>query len=120
MAGKRAIEENAAVVSFGHTHEAGVETLPNGSVYINSGTWNWKASFVGAGKETWRDLFTHPERFTNDRSLSYVRIDYDHQGKPEGSLHNWRETASSGPFLAGTIAALVAWIKGFLQQVRGG
>ena len=55
-------------------------------MYINSGTWTWRADFSGAGKETWKDLFEHPERFTDDRLLSYVRIDYDEAGEPHGQL----------------------------------
>jgi hypothetical protein len=31
-------------------------------------------------------LFDHPERFTNDRRLSYVRINYDEAGEPTGEL----------------------------------
>ena len=86
MAVKRAAEEGARLVVFGHTHDAGVELLPGGAVYINSGTWTWRGDFTGAGKRTWRDLFEHPERFTGDRQLSYVRVDYDAQGQPVGRL----------------------------------
>ena len=86
MAKLRALEEGASLVTFGHTHDASVEPLPDGGVYINSGTWTWRTDFSGAGKETWRDLFEHPERFTDDRLLSYVRIDYDEAGHPSGQL----------------------------------
>jgi UDP-2,3-diacylglucosamine pyrophosphatase LpxH len=86
IAAKRADEEGVKLVTFGHTHDAGVETLPEGAVYINSGTWTWRADFSGAGKETWRDLFEHPERFTADCQRSYVRIDYDDAGQPIGRL----------------------------------
>jgi UDP-2,3-diacylglucosamine pyrophosphatase LpxH len=92
----RAQEEGVKLVTFGHTHDAGVEQLKGdthinsgtwkGGTYINSGTWTWRADFTGAGKETWRDLFRHPERFTDDRLLSYVRIDYDDAGQPTGQL----------------------------------
>jgi UDP-2,3-diacylglucosamine pyrophosphatase LpxH len=85
-ASQRAAAEGVRLVTFGHTHDAGVEPLPNGAVYINSGTWTWHADFGGEGKETWRDLFTHPERFTNDRLLTYLRIDYDDAGQPAGKL----------------------------------
>jgi hypothetical protein len=83
---QRAAEEGVKLVTFGHTHDAGVEDLPGGGVYINSGTWTWQADFSGAGKETWRDLFEHPERFTGDRVLNYVRIDYGRDGQPYGRL----------------------------------
>jgi hypothetical protein len=86
----RAAEEGVKVVSFGHTHDAGLEPLPDGGAYINSGTWTWRADFSGAGKETWKDLFEHPERFTQDRLLSYVRIDYDDQGQPVGRLDAYK------------------------------
>jgi UDP-2,3-diacylglucosamine pyrophosphatase LpxH len=86
MAKLRALEEGARLVTFGHTHDASVEPLPDGGVYINSGTWTWRADFSGAGKEMWRHLFEHPERFTDDRLLSYVRIDYDEAGQPSGQL----------------------------------
>jgi hypothetical protein len=86
MAVKRAAEEGVKLVIFGHTHDAGVELLPGGGLYINSGTWTWRGDFTGAGKKTWRDLFEHPERFTGDRLLSYVRVDYDSQGEPVGQL----------------------------------
>ena len=85
-AAKKAKEERAKVVIFGHTHEANPESLPDGGVYINSGTWTWRADLGGEGKETWRELFRHPERFTNDRRLSYVRINYDDAGEPQGEL----------------------------------
>ncbi len=86
IASKRAIEEDVKLVTFGHTHEPGIEDLPGGGVYINSGTWTWRGDFTGAGKEDWQDLFEHPERFTGDRELHYVRIDYDEAGQPQGQL----------------------------------
>jgi hypothetical protein len=85
IAAARAVEEGAKLVTFGHTHDASAEELPNGEVYINSGTWTWRADLGGEGKETWRDLFEHPERFTEDRLLSYVRIDYEGE-EPRGRL----------------------------------
>jgi UDP-2,3-diacylglucosamine pyrophosphatase LpxH len=85
-AARCAAQERASLVTFGHTHDAGVEALPDGGNYINSGTWTWRADFGGEGKEAWRDLFFHPERFTDDRKLSYVRIDYDRDGQPTGQL----------------------------------
>jgi UDP-2,3-diacylglucosamine pyrophosphatase LpxH len=86
IAVKRAKEEKVKLVTFGHTHGAGLEPLPDGGTYINSGTWTWCADLGGEGKETWRELFDHPERFTNDRRLSYVRINYDQAGEPTGEL----------------------------------
>ncbi len=89
IASARAVEEGAKLVTFGHTHDASCEELPDGGVYINSGTWTWRADMGGAGKETWRDLFEHPERFTDDRLLSYVRIDYEGE-EPKGRLLSYQ------------------------------
>jgi UDP-2,3-diacylglucosamine pyrophosphatase LpxH len=89
IAAIRAVEEGAKLVTFGHTHDASCEPLPDGGVYINSGTWTWRADFGAEGKETWRDLFAHPERFTDDRLLSYVRIDYEGD-EPRGQLLSYQ------------------------------
>lgn len=96
MAGARAAEEGVKLVTFGHTHDAGVEELPGGGTYINSGTWTWRADFGSSGEQAWKDLFAHPERFTGDRVLSYVRIDYDEEGQPSGRLLNY-EPGAEGP-----------------------
>jgi UDP-2,3-diacylglucosamine pyrophosphatase LpxH len=82
----RALEERVKLVTFGHTHEAGEEPFPEDGLYINSGTWTWTADFSAAGDQTWLDLFDHPERFTDSRKRSYVRIDYDEEGQPSGRL----------------------------------
>jgi len=94
IAARRAAEEGVKLVTFGHTHDASVEPLPEGGAYINSGTWTWRADFTGAGKETWRDLFEHPERFTADCQRSYVRIDYDDAGQPTGRLLTYQPPPS--------------------------
>jgi UDP-2,3-diacylglucosamine pyrophosphatase LpxH len=96
MAAARAAEEQVKLVTFGHTHDAAVEELPGGGTYINSGTWTWRADFGSSGKQTWKDLFAHPERFTDDRVLSYVRIDYDEEWQPSGRLLNY-EPGADGP-----------------------
>jgi UDP-2,3-diacylglucosamine pyrophosphatase LpxH len=79
-----AVESGAKVVLFGHTHEPGIETLPSGATYINTGTWTWSGDFSQAGKNTWRELFKHPDKFANDRTLTFARIDYDATGQPTG------------------------------------
>ena len=96
MAAARAAEEKVKVVTFGHTHDARVEELPGGGTYINSGTWTWRADFGSSDEQTWKNLFAHPERFTDDRVLSYVRIDYDAEGQPSGRLLNY-EPGAEGP-----------------------
>jgi hypothetical protein len=93
----RAAEEGARLVVFGHTHDASVEPLPNDGLYINSGTWTWRADFSGAGEKTWRDLFRHPERYTDDRLFSYVRVDYDEDGQPLGQLLAYDPSAAPEP-----------------------
>jgi UDP-2,3-diacylglucosamine pyrophosphatase LpxH len=94
---QRAVEEGVKLVTFGHTHDSSVEELPGSGVYINSGTWTWRADFSGAGKETWQDVFEHPERFTNDRLLNYVRIDYDDAGQPAGRLMTYEPGSTPEP-----------------------
>lgn len=86
---RRAMEEDVQFITFGHTHEAGEELLPGGGVYVNSGTWTWKGDFGGEGADMWRKLFEDPDSFTGDRRLSYVRVDYDEEGRPEGHLHEF-------------------------------
>jgi UDP-2,3-diacylglucosamine pyrophosphatase LpxH len=126
IAAKRAIEEGVRLVTFGHTHDASVEDLPGGGVYINSGTWTWRADFSGAGKETWKDLFEHPERFTDDRLLSYVRIDYDAQGQPAGRLLAYRPGEEPPPPPSPLPASpslwkrILAWLQELWNSITGG
>jgi hypothetical protein len=89
-----AVESGATVVLFGHTHEPGTEILPCGATYINTGTWTWSGDFTGAGAKTWCELFKHPESFTNDRTLSFARIDYDNAGRPVGRCDVYRPPAT--------------------------
>ena len=89
-------QTGSRVVVFGHTHEAVAERTADPAVtYFNSGTWTWHANFGTVGKETWRELFEHPDRFTEDRRLSYVRIDYDADDRPTGRLLEYRPTRHS-------------------------
>ncbi|MGD2205795.1 MAG: hypothetical protein PVH17_03355 [Anaerolineae bacterium] len=122
MAHLRALEEGASLVSFGHTHEPGGEELPNGATYVNSGTWTWRGDFTGAGKETWKDLFEHPERFTDDRELHYVRIDYDEDDRPVGRLltHQPGETPPPSPVDEPTLwDRLLGWLRGLWTSISG-
>jgi hypothetical protein len=96
MARMRALEEGAKLVTFGHTHEASEEPMPDGGSYINSGTWTWTADFTRAGDQTWWDLFNQPERFTGSRRRSYVRIDYDEEGQPSGRLMIYEPSSTPG------------------------
>jgi UDP-2,3-diacylglucosamine pyrophosphatase LpxH len=119
MAARRAAEEGVQLVTFGHTHDASVEPLPEGGAYINSGTWTWRADFSGQGKETWRDLFEHPERFTGDRRLSYVRIDYDEEGQPAGQLLEYEPPPPPEVEEEETVEAPVSFWDEILAQLRG-
>ncbi len=92
----RAQEEGVKLVTFGHTHDAAKELLPDGGTYINSGTWTWRADLSAAGEHTWQELFQHPERFTDERLLSYVRINYDDAGEPSGRLMAYEPPADPG------------------------
>jgi UDP-2,3-diacylglucosamine pyrophosphatase LpxH len=83
---RRAAEEPAKVVVFGHTHLPGLEELAEGAVYANSGTWTWRGDLAHKGREFWQSLFAHPELYTQDRELSYVRIEYDDAGEPRAEL----------------------------------
>jgi UDP-2,3-diacylglucosamine pyrophosphatase LpxH len=79
-------EESARIVVFGHTHAPVSEPLESGGLYLNTGTWVWVRDFSDEDETTWKELFNHPERFTEDRHLTYVRIDYDQEGQPWGQL----------------------------------
>jgi UDP-2,3-diacylglucosamine pyrophosphatase LpxH len=78
-------EEGVQVVVFGHTHSPLCERL-DGGMYLNSGTWVWWRDFAGMGLEMWKEFYTHPEDFTQPHYLTYVRVDYDHQNRPQAQL----------------------------------
>jgi hypothetical protein len=121
---KLAAEERAKVVVFGHTHDVVKQPLPTGGHYLNCGTWTWAADFSGEGKETWQDLFEHPERYTEDRLLSYVRIDYDEAGQPVGELLHYENGLDGGgrgigAGLAAFFRSLAGWLWGLWQRLTG-
>ena len=68
---------DARAVLFGHIHEQVIKPLPSGAVYLNTGTWTWKANFTESPEEVWRDLMAHPEKYMNQRQLTYARVDVD-------------------------------------------
>jgi hypothetical protein len=117
IAAKRAVEEKVKLVTFGHTHEAVLEPLPDGGVYINSGTWTWIADLGDDGKERWRELFNHPERFTNDRRLSYVRINYDEAGEPSGELLSYEPGEKPNPETSSEPLSLWERITGWFRRL---
>ena len=93
---------NAAEIGFNRLDPLSVKPfnelreLPGGGTYINSGTWTWRADLGSSDEETWKELFAHPERFTDDRVLNYVRIDYDEEGQPSGRLLKY-DPVADGP-----------------------
>ncbi|MGD8903088.1 MAG: hypothetical protein PVI67_05955 [Anaerolineae bacterium] len=118
MAKARAQEEGVKLVTFGHTHDAGVEDLPDGGAYINSGTWTWRADMGSSDRDTWKELFTHPERFTEHRRLSYVRIDYDDEGQPSGSLETFElEDQAASRALGDGIPSMWHQIEDWLRRL---
>ncbi|HET89857.1 MAG TPA: hypothetical protein ENN99_03830 [Chloroflexi bacterium] len=82
---KKIQETGAQVIVFGHTHRALWEQL-DGGVHINSGTWTWWRDFAGTNLATWRELYAHPETFTQPHYLTYVRVDYDGTGHPHAQV----------------------------------
>ena len=123
-AARIAADEGVAVVTFGHTHEPGLEALPNGATYANTGTWTWQGDFGQAGPHTWRELFEHPERFAGDRDLTYVRVDYDEAGRPAARV--LRQAASTPPpaeggqgLLRSLGALLVTWLRVVWARITG-
>lgn len=111
----RAEQEGAQLVVFGHTHEPGAVDLPGGASYINSGTWTWSGDFSAAGPAGWADLFAHPERFTAERRLHYVRVDYP-EGEPRGQLLPWPAASGHRPGLAGVWQRIAAWFRRLWQR----
>ena len=75
------VEQGAKVILFGHIHEPIEKELPSGAIYLNTGTWIWKGDFTEATDETWQDLINHPEKYMNERDLSYARIDFNKAGQ---------------------------------------
>ncbi len=79
-------QERAKVIVFGHTHEAAAEALGEGAVYLNCGTWTWLRTFDSSDFAAWKRLFRDPGYYTQERHLTYARVDYDAEGQPEGKL----------------------------------
>lgn len=70
-------DKDCRIVIFGHTHQHTHISFGPGKDYFNSGTWNEKISLeVGTLGRVLR--------------LTFVQIDYDKQGQPQGSLKEWK------------------------------
>ena len=63
-------------VVFGHSHVYKHGLVGGNKQYFNTGTWNDIVSM---------DL----ESFARRSKLTYVRVDYDENGKPEATLRHW-------------------------------
>lgn len=96
--------EGAKVVLFGHSHRPVCEQLPNGSLYINTGSWLGAQDLNNAPPEIWKALLTgNPSPASAAVCLPYARIEYDGHGNPSARLldfanqNNPLQTPSSGP-----------------------
>jgi UDP-2,3-diacylglucosamine pyrophosphatase LpxH len=116
----KAKQEGVDVVVFGHTHDPVTESLPEGGTYLNSGTWTWSGDLSRADRATWRELFDHPERFTNQRRLTYVRVDYDAANRPTGRMMTYetREGLDTRPLPLWQ--RILAWLRGVWTAVLQG
>ncbi len=87
VAARQIIEQGKAkAVFFGHTHQHAFEKIGDDGYYINTGAWLWNEDMSAATRDTWFDLFNHPEKFTDSRRLPYARVDYDAAGNPVPQL----------------------------------
>lgn len=70
-------QKNLRIVIFGHTHQHQHMRFAPNQDYFNTGTWNEKISLdVGSLGRLLR--------------LTFVQIDYDKEGYPQGSLKEWK------------------------------
>ena len=88
-----ATEKKARIVAFGHIHERIEQLLPGNAIYLNTGTWIWKADFKDSPEEVWRDLIAHPEKYMYQRQLTYARVDIT----PDGRITSARLLLANDP-----------------------
>jgi len=91
VAGQRAVQEDAQVVVFGHTHHAVQVPLDGDGVYVNTGTWTWVRDFQGDDRATWRRLIRNPKAYADQRQLNYARVDYNDAGRISARLLEWAD-----------------------------
>jgi hypothetical protein len=82
----KAKETGAQIVVFGHTHDPLCERLESGGLYLNTGTWTWWRDFAEAGLDDWKEFYAAPGKYMEEHYLTYVRIDYDEFGRPDGRV----------------------------------
>jgi UDP-2,3-diacylglucosamine pyrophosphatase LpxH len=86
VARRRAHEEGAQVVVFGHTHVPAFDRLDRRICYVNTGSWTWMLDLGSAPAEAWRRLIRHEDMDDVHYHLTYARIDYDEKGAPRARL----------------------------------
>ena len=112
---KIADQEGARVVLFGHTHHPIQETLSNGALYINTGSWI--ENFFDAPLETWEALFEGLHRPGDTLSgLPYARIEYDENNIPSAQLLYFDRRAQADTFTPEEAAAQEIVPKGFFGK----
>jgi hypothetical protein len=80
-----AAKEKARTIIFGHTHCAMQEVLPDGRIYINTGSW--LEDLTNASPETWRGLFEGSiGAGYAPLWLPYARLTYDNQNNLTAEL----------------------------------
>jgi UDP-2,3-diacylglucosamine pyrophosphatase LpxH len=65
----------ARIVVLGHTHIPALEPLPDGAVYLNSGTWTWELDLRRQPADAWRGIIRDRADAQAGQMLTYVRID---------------------------------------------
>ena len=74
-------QTGAEVLCFGHIHEYLQKRLPDSNaIYLNTGTWINTIDFSDAPVGMWYDLVNNPDKYTDQRTLGYARIEHDDQG----------------------------------------
>lgn len=115
-AGKIAEREGAKVILFGHTHHPVQETLENGALYINTGSWI--ENFFDSSLETWEALFEglhHPGHTPSN--LPYARIEYDEKNIPSAQLlYFYQPQKADTPTPEKTPVQVATPDKGFFEK----
>jgi len=89
--------DKARVIVFGHTHHPVWQELPQGCVYVNTGSWS--KDLANAAPETWAALFAGAIQPADiPFTLPYARIEYDENDNPTAQLLYFNPTPpEAGP-----------------------
>jgi UDP-2,3-diacylglucosamine pyrophosphatase LpxH len=106
-------------VLFGHTHRPVDIVLPSGAHYINTGTWTWLLDLTS--EEQARDLFAHPDAYASRRRLTYARVDYDDNGRPQARLLEYVQPAPAPietppPKAPSILQSIIEFIRGLFGR----